>query len=317
MNEKTKLEDLANEILYEIFEYFDYFQCNEIFANLNQRFRNLFTNSTSRIKINLGSISKSIFTFYYNNIILSHAHRIQSLHLTNPFIIDFFLSSTSIIPKFLHLQTFVINSIPSSNMDNLFNNLSVLPNLSSLIIIFKYYLPNRNLLYERIFKLPSLKYCKFSIHKYPYSECLPFATNTFSTITHLVVDEEFRFDEFAPLLSNAPELHRLSINTLSTLYAQSKISSIIPNHLTYVYLNLGDVYFDSFEPLIKYVFHHVQVLHLSTPADKSYLNANRWESLIPLYMPHLRIFDLQQHIYTEKIHTAIYLKLFEQFQSSF
>ncbi|CAF1456266.1 unnamed protein product [Adineta steineri] len=83
--EKTKIEDLANEIFYEIFEYLNYFQSYEIFTNLKQRFRNFFANSTSPVKLNLRSVSRSIFTFYYRNIIVPNPHRIQSPHLSNPF----------------------------------------------------------------------------------------------------------------------------------------------------------------------------------------------------------------------------------------
>ncbi|CAF1373208.1 unnamed protein product [Adineta ricciae] len=314
---KAKLEDLANEIFYEIFEYLDYFQSYEIFSHLNQRFQNLFTHSISPIKIHLNAISKPTFTAYYEHIILPNAHRIQSLHLSNQFIINLFLSSLSIIPKFIHLQTFVITSLPSTAIDQLFSNLSTLPHLSSLIFAFETYLRDRSYLYQQIFRLPSLKYCKFSLHKYHYSERIPFATNMFSSLTNLIVAEEFCLDDIVPLLSNVPQLHYLSIRKLSKLYTSRRISSIIPNQLTHVYLNLGDVYFDSFEPVIKFVFHHVQVLHLRTPADLSYLNANRWESLIPSYMPHLRIFDLQQHIFTNTIHGTIYLPLMEKFQSAF
>ncbi|CAF4393441.1 unnamed protein product [Rotaria sp. Silwood2] len=313
-----KIEDLANEVFYEIFEYLDYFQSYEIFSNLNKRFQDLFINSTCPIKINLGSISKSTFESYFQNIILPHQHRIRSLHLSNSFIIDFFLLSVSLIRKLTHLQTFIIKGILSSYLENLFNDLSVLPNLSSLVIICKYHVPKRNHLYEQIFQLSALKYCKFSIQEYHHSEYLPIQTNQFSPITHLLIGDIFNVNEFFALLSCVPQLHRLSIHKLSTsMYTQVNICSRIPNQLTHVSLDLENVYFNDFEPLIKHVFYQVQVLHISTPPDRTYLIANRWESLIPLYMPHLRIFDLHHRVYTTKTEGEIYMDLIDQFESSF
>ncbi|CAF4272180.1 unnamed protein product, partial [Adineta steineri] len=82
INSSTKsvsyFEDLSNDIIYEIFEYFDFDYIYETFSNLNQRFVNLIINSNLPIKINISSISKPIFQRYYTDIIIPYRHRIKS-----------------------------------------------------------------------------------------------------------------------------------------------------------------------------------------------------------------------------------------------
>ncbi|CAF3779202.1 unnamed protein product [Adineta steineri] len=325
----TCFEDLANELFCEIFEYFDYISSYEIFFNLNQRFQNLFINSLHPIKINFSSLSKSIFESSYENIILPYQYKIQSLYLSNPFIIDFFLLSNSLIQNFVHLQKFIIQDIESKYLESLLNDLLLLPNLSTLVITCKHhYVSNRNNLYKQIFRLSALKYCKLSLNpckifEYVFREgadrISPYVeTNRFSPITHLVIEDTIVLYELSALLSYVPQLRHLSINQLCTSSnAQPNIYPIVSQQLTHVSLNLGNVYFDVFELLIKNILHQVQVLHISTPADPTYLNANRWESLILLYMPCLQIFDIDYHLYTSRVDGEIYMNLIDQFGSSF
>ncbi|CAF3982612.1 unnamed protein product [Rotaria sordida] len=56
---KYRFEDLANEILYEIFDYLDVYDIYKGFYNLNNRFQNLAINSNVFTKINISTISKS------------------------------------------------------------------------------------------------------------------------------------------------------------------------------------------------------------------------------------------------------------------
>ncbi|CAF1189159.1 unnamed protein product [Rotaria sordida] len=130
-------EDLSNEVIYEIFEYLNFFHIYEIFFNLNTRFRNLLISSTLPIKINLSSLSKSNFEYYYRNMIIPYQHQIQSLYLSNLFIVDLFLSSFSLISKLIQLQILIIDKIQSKYLDNFLNDLFFLPHLSSLVLIFQ------------------------------------------------------------------------------------------------------------------------------------------------------------------------------------
>ena len=259
-----------------------------------------------------------MFNYYYQHAILPYRNRIQSLHLSNPFVIDACFSSVSPISKFIHLQTFFIQGIQSKYLRNLLNELFVLPNLSSLVVKCQDKVANKSDLYKQIFRLSALKYCKLSLKARDRLANVPVGTNEFSSITHLAIEGTSSVDEIVALLSYVSQLKRLSIHELSAFDSmQPNIHSAVSNTLTHVFLNLGDVYFDNFEPLIKDVFHQVRVLQISTPADQAYLIARRWESLILTYMPHLRIFDIHHHAYINNERKAIYAGLVDQFESPF
>ncbi|CAF2643537.1 unnamed protein product [Rotaria sp. Silwood2] len=65
----------------------DIYHVYEEFFNLNTRFKNLLMHSNVPIHINISTMSKSNFEWYYNNIILPNMHRINILRLSNPFTI--------------------------------------------------------------------------------------------------------------------------------------------------------------------------------------------------------------------------------------
>ena len=259
-----------------------------------------------------------MFNYYYEHVILQYQNQIQSLHLSNPFVIDAFFSSVSPISKFFHLQTFIIQGIQSKYLRNLLNELFLLPNLSSLVIKCQDKVANKSDLYKQIFRLSALKYCKLSLKGRDRLANVPVETNEFISITHLAIEGTSSVDEIVALLSYVPQLQRLSIHELAAFDGmQPNIHSAVSNNLTHVFLDLGNVYFDHFEPLIKHVFHQVQVLQISTPGDQNYLMARRWESLILRYMPHLRIFDIHHHAYINNERNAIYADLVDQFESPF
>ncbi len=68
----TLLENLPNDILYEIFEYLDYSYLFETFPCLNKRFHSLIVDSNLPINVNFSIMSKSIFECYIRNGIQSN-----------------------------------------------------------------------------------------------------------------------------------------------------------------------------------------------------------------------------------------------------
>ncbi|CAF1091440.1 unnamed protein product [Rotaria sordida] len=157
----TYLEDLSNEIFYEIFDFLDFLYIYEAFSNLNIRFQNLISSILS-IKMKLSSISKSTFQCYYTQIIIPYQYKIKSLHLTNPFINEILFSSNSIELKFIRLETLILDKITYEYLGKLLNHLISFPYLSSLVIICVDFVPNQNIFYCQIFRLPILKYCNLS-----------------------------------------------------------------------------------------------------------------------------------------------------------
>jgi hypothetical protein len=286
--------------MYEIFEFFDFHHAFEVFHGLNTRFQNLFVNSNLPIKINISSVSKSAFQRSLRHIIIPHADRIQSFRLSNPFAADMSLLLLPVMPDLIRLETLIINNIESAYIRQVLKHLSSLPVLFSLIIKSVDNSKNQNQIYQTIFRLPTLKYCQIFIETLRHRIPLPIATNKFSSIEHLVINNEISIDQLDCLLSYVPKLRRLSLAHLNrSIGRRTRISSITLNCLTNVFLKLYSVSFDDFEQLARDFFHQVHVLRIEIScnqyynADMDYLNADQWERLISTHIPNLRIFDFQ------------------------
>ncbi|CAF3736553.1 unnamed protein product [Rotaria sp. Silwood1] len=314
-----RFEDLSNDIIYEIFDFLDFRHAYDAFSNLNKRFQNFLTNLTLPVNIDMSSISKSDFQKYYKQIIIPNIHRIKSLHLSNPFSIDIFLTHNCIVSKLIRLETLILYDIQSKDLQNLLIYLISLPYLSSLVISNIDEGGVTNNLYHEIFRLPMLKYCKISFNNYLLMESsLHISINEYSPIEHLIINNDFDIHKLTVLLSYIPQLRRLSLGNLWQCSNEQIISCPIKlNHLTHASLNMNNIIFDQFEILIKHIFFQLQVLYITATNDKTYLDANRWESLILSYMPYLRIFDIQWEYFPQKnVYTAD-IFMIESFRTQF
>ncbi|UJR38767.1 hypothetical protein I4U23_031432 [Adineta vaga] len=153
--------------------------------------------------------------------------------------------------------------------------------------------------YQTIFRLPVLKFCKLFLGNQSSNEKLPLSSGEYSSIEHLIIEHRIYYDELHSLLSYVPQLRHLSLRTLF-LYevTQNQLSSFVLNFLTHLSLILEySVKFDDLEQLLVKYFPFIQVLHISS--DWACLDANKWIQLIPSYLPNLRIFDVQFEIYSK------------------
>ncbi|CAF5044791.1 unnamed protein product, partial [Rotaria sp. Silwood1] len=184
---KYTMEDLANEIFYEIFEYLDLYDIYKGFYNLNIRFRNLTIHANVLTKINSSIMSNSNFKDYYQNIVKSNQQQINFLRLTNPFAINIIFSSSRTILNFYSLETLILDNLQNKKFDQFFDYFIRLPNLHSLNISLNECIKSLYILFCQIFRLPKLKYCK--IEYYTENEKKPLYVdlnyNFSSTIEHL------------------------------------------------------------------------------------------------------------------------------------
>jgi hypothetical protein len=265
----------------------------EAFSHINRRFRSLLTNSTLPIKINVSSISKAAFKRYNTNIIIPNTHRINSLRLRNQFVYDLLYSPVHRLSQFSRLETLNLENVQAKHLETLLLQLFFLPYFSSLIITTVDQVTNKNCVYRKIFRLPALKYCKLTFGDYYNSDVLPFATNEYSPIEHLVIDNDIYLDQLPGFLSYVPKIRRLSFRSLCGNWSkQTELCPVKLNHLTHVSLKLDfSTKFDAFKQLLINVLSSVQVLRIS--AGREYMDANIWKQLILSYLPNLRIFDIR------------------------
>ncbi|CAF3837278.1 unnamed protein product [Adineta steineri] len=280
------------------------------FYSLNARFYNLIFNSTIPIEVHFSSISKSTFQRYNKDIILPNKHRIHSLHLSNPCLYDDISSPIHILSQFLHLKTLSLNNIESKYLKYLLPKLVSLPYLSSLSITCRDIIRSRTPIYYRIIRLRALKYCSLSVERFDCGESSSLTINEYNPIEHLIIKHDITTNELYSLLSHVPQLRRLNVSDISSLWGKDiKTSVFVLPCLTHISLGLSSINFNAFEEMMIDMFHLVQVLHISIDNSfnhQMYINANRWEQLILSHMPNLRIFDIRHENWSTYIITTIH-----------
>ncbi|CAF4068996.1 unnamed protein product [Rotaria sordida] len=326
--QQSKRIDLSNELIYEIFGFLDFHHTFQAFYDLNQRFRNLFLHTNLLIKINISSISKSKFESYVKHIIKPHINRINSLRLSNPFTADMCLLLFPLMTNLIRLQALTLIDIEAKYIEEILNYLSSLPILSSLIIISIDSIKNPNDIYYKIFRLSALKYCQISIEMKQHSRSLSTATDKFSSIEHLIINNDISIDQLDSLLSYVPQLRRLSIGHLEeSTYNRTQKNSINLTYLTSVSIELDYVSFKDFEVLVANYFHQVQILRIRVFCiifsvnhnQTEYLNADGWQRLISTCLPNLCVFDFQHtyRILSSNDQRQAFETLINKFNSSF
>lgn len=144
------LEDLSNELFYEIFQYLDTIDVYKGFNSLNERLQNLLYKSTIPLEISLSLISKSNFEQYNRQFLIPNRRRIRSLYVSNLFLIDSIFVPIKAASSFLRLQRLIFDGVKPKYFSRLFYYLATLPNLSTLILLSIDYLDD---LFEFIFRL--------------------------------------------------------------------------------------------------------------------------------------------------------------------
>jgi hypothetical protein len=318
------LEDLANEIIYEIFDYLDISHVYDGFFDLNKRFKKLLNNSNLPIQINISTITKKDFQRRYKKIILPNRYRINHLRLSNPFTTDIVFSPSRIITQFSQLKSLVLDNIIYKSFKNIATYLTLLPKLHSLTIDFAEQLEWRNIPFDNIFLLTNLKYFKITYRETNEFQPSPIYFTEYgrSSIEHLVINTYFHVESFNNLLLCLPKLRHLSIDCLRNSYQTAKKMDkeehpIALEHLKFVSLKLDHIRLNDIEDSIKKFFRYVEVLRLSTERFAcECLDAKRWERLISSSMPSLRIFDVNFYGFGMPNQLTFH-ELVNQFNSSF
>jgi hypothetical protein len=255
----TCIEDLSNEIFYEIFEYLDGCEIYKAFFNLNSRFQHLITYSSLPLKIKLSSNSMSEVEDYIKNIIIPNRERILSLYFIGNTCTEKFSRLCIIDSFFSNLESIVFEEV-----------------LSDQFIVLLFYLKSL----PRLFSLSSLKYNSLSLTEFRNISVLAFSTinEPFSTIEYLTINHYCTLEELFLLIHYTPRLHHLICGGLreSYLNLDSK-QSITLSNLTYICIRNCHVHFNEFEMFMTKLLCQVKVLRINQYFGKPYFDAYRWE----------------------------------------
>jgi hypothetical protein len=201
----------------------------------------------------------------------------------------------------------MLDNIDIEYLEKILLQLTSLSFLSSLIIIgidcretqhWSYPGKIRNVICHQIFRLPALKYCNLSLKASFVENPLPVATNEYSSIEHLVIDNVINISEMNNLLSYVPQIRRFDLHALqNNIQRGVQVSSPELKHMTHVSLQSIRERFNQVERLIINLFSKVEVLRISIECDddKTYKDNERWQRLITSHMPNLRIIDIQHY----------------------
>ncbi|CAF1241103.1 unnamed protein product [Adineta steineri] len=310
---KNCIENLPNEIFYEIFDYLEGCLLYEAFSNLNYRFQQLLIDSSVRLKINFVSYSGLLLEQRSKHIVIPKRHQIISFNFDNAFGESPIFTWFPINSQFNRLESITLRDIRTGELLLLLVDLVFLPRLFSLTIYLHKTSKDLSYLYKLIFNLPKLKYHKLSFRGLKINNPLLMATNKqLSTIEYLVIDHICTLNEFITILSYTPRLSHLickqivKSNQIMKQQIPIKLIHLIHMCIRYCYLR-----FDEIEDLIKKIGSQFHKLRIHTYKDFTYLDADRWEQLIIQHMPKLHLFKfkytemINEHLQITPCHTQI------------
>lgn len=263
---RSYFENLANETIYEIFEYLDHYDTYHSFSHLNHRFKNLIIKSNLLIQINISSsIAKTVFINYYNKLIVPHRHRINYLHSSNPFVIDMIFMQSCILFQFTQLKILILENLDDKSFSNIAFELNFLPKLHTLSLNFTQYIQCPSIIFSRIFDLSELKTCKLTYkEKDNYRSFYIRLTNCdCCNIQSFEINTRFPLGSFESLLSCLPKLRYLSINSL--VYSEDfnideELSIGNLENLKSISLHFDTIGFNYLENFIQNYFYHIEIL---------------------------------------------------------
>ncbi|CAF1424392.1 unnamed protein product [Rotaria sordida] len=310
---KSCFENLANETIYEIFQYLDVYHIYEGFFYLNQRFQNIIVNTNLLIQINVSTMSKSNFELYHKNMIEPNKHRINYLRLSNPFTIDIIFFPARIICDYIQLERLILDNIDTKYLNSILKHLAFLPKLDSLVLTPIDYVQDTSIFFISIFSLPKLKSCILTYRTKYDEQPTPIYMTDFkdSPIEYFLINNRFSIESLNDIFFCLPKLRYLSIDCLVGCDDPDiDEDPIVSKYLNNVSIKLDSIDFNLLQKLIKRFFYNTEILHISTKSDQTYLDAKQWEELILSSMPNLHTFDISHD-------GGTYHDLINQFNSSF
>jgi hypothetical protein len=317
------IENLSNELLYEIFDYLDAWDIYNAFSNLNYRFQELLDDSSISYKIKLADplVSNEVSIKNWRQIMRLNRKQILSIHLVMSLDINCLLLPCFINSSFHRLQSLVLIDPKPNTLMFVLEELINLPRLYSLTIDRLDYFEDLTDIYRIILALPMLTYCKISVTDSDLCSSLAMSTDQRSSpLQYLIMDHDINFNELSTILSYTPHLRHLCfIESYKIDVTIEIISSFITTNLTYLRLRSEDVTFDQFETFIRQTCPKLKVLVFITFSEEmAYLDAHRWEQLIVQDLPQLEKFSLQYYeLLEDTTESNVYFKESNPFLSSF
>ncbi|CAF1166551.1 unnamed protein product [Adineta steineri] len=319
------IESLANEILLDLFDYFDGIDLFHTFYRLNTRFNLLISKQYLLHWFTFCGIKKSQFDELCQQHIPRLTNRVYGLSCAEydrtPGQIDLFFTYIPSFEQFSGLRSLSLQNITSSKtLIKVMQELPYLLNLMHLTIncySARKYVINFQWMNDTIWSLPKLRIC--SLHIFAMGSrnfCIP--TKISSSLQSVkLASFELDINQIDQLMKNTPHLKHLSIYTkissaMNDDYNLSSLSTLI--NLDMLVLHTFDL-----SKMVLFLKNLSDLRHLNIRFSNNMINGYEWEQIIRNYLFKLKIFELDMHddIPTNQNIEDYINQLLDSFQSSF
>lgn len=296
MGRKRTIESLPNELLYEIFKYFNTENLFDAFYGLNKRLNTIMFNHIWYSNGLFHSVSKKIFNTTCIEYLPVNKHRITSLQLSNndqsPQQMECFFDYGFHLRDFPRLQSLELHYIYGNHrLTQITYELSQLHSLTKLnwYECFLPTNPNYQLKFmNQLWSLPKLSELNLHIEpEYKYSFVAP--TIISFSIEHIsITGVYYKAKTIANLLKTTPNIQSLSIEMTCTEQTQ-EFSMIVPT------LNQLDikVYSGNKRTIENFLRTLPNLQILKMEIINLTLNGDELEKIITNYLPTLKRFDFK------------------------
>ena len=308
----TRVEDLSNELFYEIFPHLDGFDLYEAFAGLNSRFECVLTDQILRMSaLSLVPVEPAREERFLV-LALHHRSRIISLKVNCLMSLD---------PSFISLESLTLSQLKSGVLEACLTSLASLPRLLTLTIEQNDNERDLRQIYRLIFQLPVLKHLQVSSNA--LETFIPMSVpidDDRSPIEHLLINHPCVFSDLMSLLSYVPRLESLTCREIwqSRPDTVENFSVRLPQ-LTRLWVHQRDLRFNRLELLLNQLSPMLRVLRVSGGcAGDDYINVHRWERLLTQKFNQLKKFFLDLHIHLDSSsHLKTYHNIMKHFSTPF
>jgi len=287
------LESLANEMLLELFEFFDTVDLLHAFHGLNSRFDTLLFVHFRHFHLDFRSVSKNDFDLVCRQYLPSIDDRIVSLCLSDdddtPQQTDLFLSQSLHFLQFIHLRSVSLYHVRSNLIFcMLIDEWHHLSHLTHLNIIecnvdWKGHSPR---LIDEIWKLSRLTHCRIRTSD-DYYKTLSVPIMISSSITFLSFNGfKVYLQDLASLIEHTPHLRNLHV-TFSKEYQSKDLQSPFPSLKVLKITHTG-----SKQRLMNFLQNTPNLSQLAVKTQGQ-LDGDSWEQIITNHLPRLKVFRLK------------------------
>lgn len=294
-------ESIPNEVLLELFDYFDDVELLRSFDSLNSRFNDLLYNQWRFHRLNFKSVIRHTFEMICRRHLPLIAERLIALSLSagkeNPHQIRYFCSLFPSFSPLTQLRSLTIFNIHSSEtMLQITQRCAELISLTHLKFHSCYVLTGRNLVKEildNIWSLPKLSHFELDVVLIPeeLNNWRQHQTIISTSLKSLSLPRNiFRWKDFNQIFFHAPGLSHLTIRIFDDYYNQSEPSfDLFPLLHT-----LKIIWSESRNPSeLMLLFHNTPNLRQLDITLAKIFTGQQWENIIENYLPKLQVFRLQ------------------------